>query len=69
MPVADYQGLSDYIDMLTIVRDRIVTMIKTGKSPEEIMAAKPTAEYDEKMVDPTTLINRAYIGLTHRFVN
>lgn len=68
-PVSDYQELSDYIDMLTVVRDRMVTMIKTGKSLEEIMAAKPTAEYDEKMGDPTTLINRAYVSLTHRFVN
>ena len=68
-PVSDYQELSDYIDMLTVVRDRMVTMIKAGKSLEEIMAAKPTAEYDEKMGDPTTLINRAYVSLTHRFVN
>ena len=68
-PVSDYQGLSDYINMLTVVRDRIVTMIKAGNSLEEIMAAKPTAEYDEKMDDPTRLINRAYVSLTHRFVD
>ena len=68
-PVSDYQGLSDYINMLTVVRDRIVTMIKAGNSLEEIMAAKPTAEYDEKMDDPTRLITRAYVSLTHRFVD
>ena len=67
-PVSDYQGLSDYIDMLTVIRDRMVTMIKAGKSLEEIIAAKPTADYDGKMGDPTMLINRAYASLTHRFV-
>ena len=41
VPVSDYQGLSDYIDMLTVVRDRIVTLIKAGKSLEEIMAENP----------------------------
>ena len=69
VPVSDYQELSDYTDILTIVRDRIVTLIKAGKSLEEIMAAEPTAEYDEKMGDPTMLINQTYVGLTHRFVN
>ena len=69
VPVSDYQELSDYTDILTIVRDRIVTLIKLGKSLEEIMAAEPTAEYDEKMGDPTMLINQTYVGLTHRFVN
>lgn len=68
-PVSDYQGLSDYIDMLTVIRDRLVMMIKSGKSLEEIIAAKPTAEYDSQMGDPTMLINRAYVSLTHRFVN
>ena len=68
-PVSDYQGLSDYIDMLTVIRDRLVSLIKAGKSLEEIMTAKPTVEYDEKMGDPTALINRAYVSLTHRFHN
>ena len=68
-PISDYQGLADYIDMLSVIRDRMVAMIKEGKSMEEIMASKPTAEYDAKMGDPTMLINRAYMSLTHKFVN
>ena len=68
-PVSGYQGLSDYVDMLTVIRDRIVSMIKAGKALEEIMASKPTAEYDGKMGDPTMLINRIYVSLTHKFVD
>lgn len=68
-PIAGYQNLADYIAMLTVIRDRIVELIKQGKTLEEVMAAKPTAEYDEKMGDPTLLVNRAYISLTHKFVN
>ena len=68
-PLSDYQGLSDYIDMLTVIRARMVKLIKEGMSLAEIIAVKPTAEYDGQMGDPTMLINRAYVSLTHRYVD
>ena len=63
-PVTDYQALVDYIDMLTVIRDRIQAMIDDGKSLEEIIAARPTREFDEQQGDPATLLNRAYTSLT-----
>ena len=65
-PVTDYQALSDYIDMLTVIRDRIVKLIESGATLEEVYAAKPTAEYDEAQGDNTLVVNRAYMSLTHR---
>jgi glyoxylase-like metal-dependent hydrolase (beta-lactamase superfamily II) len=62
-PVTDYLALVDYVDMLTVVRDRIQSMIDDGKGLEAIMAAKPTAEFDEKYGDPTMLVDRAYASL------
>lgn len=62
-PVADYQTLVDYIDMLTVVRDRMQALIDTGESLEEIIAAKPTAEFDERYGDPAMLVDRAYASL------
>ena len=62
-PVTDYQALVDYIDMLTVVRDRIQAMIDDGKGLEEVVAAKPTAEFDERYGDPTMLVDRAYASL------
>ncbi len=62
-PVTDYQALVDYIDMLTVVRDRIAGMIADGRSLEDVMAAKPTAEFDERYGDPTMLVDRAFTSL------
>ena len=42
---ADYQR---FHDMLKTVRDRIVPMIKAGKSQKDVQAAKPTKDFDEK---------------------
>jgi cyclase len=63
-PVTDYQALVDYIDMLTVVRDRIVEMIGKGASLDAVIAAKPSAEFDSRYGDPTMLINRAYTSLS-----
>ena len=63
-PVTDYQALVDYIDMLTVVRDRIRDMIEEGKSLVEVVAARPTAEFDERYGDPGLLVNRAYASLS-----
>lgn len=62
-PVTDYQALVDYIDMLTVVRDRIQTLIDAGKGLEEVVAAKPTAEFDEHYGDPAMLVDRAFASL------
>jgi glyoxylase-like metal-dependent hydrolase (beta-lactamase superfamily II) len=62
-PVTDYQALRDYTDMLSVVRDRIAAMIGAGKTLEEVVAASPTAEFDERYGDPTRLVNRAYRSL------
>ena len=67
-PISDYQGLADYIEMLTIIRKRMMTLINKGASLEEVYAAKITKEWDKKQGDPTRLINRAYMSLTHRIL-
>jgi cyclase len=61
--VSSYQDLSDFTDMLVIVRDRVAELIVDGASLEEVIAAKPTAQWDELRGDPTLLLNRAYASL------
>lgn len=68
-PVSDYQGLADYIAMLSDIRERMMALIEDGATLEEVYAAKPTAAYDAKMGDNTGFINRAYMSLTHRVVS
>ena len=44
----------------------MVSLVDEGKSLEDVYAAKPTADFDEKMGDNTGFINRAYMSLTHK---
>ncbi|MCZ6643559.1 MAG: MBL fold metallo-hydrolase [Gammaproteobacteria bacterium] len=64
-PVTDYAALAAYIDMLKTVRDRISKLIDSGADLEAVIAAKPTAGYDETYGDPGLLVNRAYTSLTN----
>lgn len=40
--------LAEYLQMLRVVHARLETLIGEGKSLEEVIAAKPTAEFDEQ---------------------
>jgi cyclase len=62
--VSSYADLQAYIAMLSAVRDRIAAMIEDGMELDEILAARPTGEFDERYGDPAMLIDRAYHSLT-----
>jgi glyoxylase-like metal-dependent hydrolase (beta-lactamase superfamily II) len=47
-PLARKPELRAFRDMLAEVRDRINPLVQSGKSLEEVIAAKPTRELDEK---------------------
>jgi cyclase len=57
---ADVQALND---MCNTLRDRFLKLMKQGLGPKEMIAAKPTKEYDEKWGDPELFIASAYRGL------
>jgi cyclase len=44
--VADEADVVEYRDMVTIIRDRIMSMIEMGMTLAQVQAAKPTADYD-----------------------
>lgn len=46
-PLSNLEGLTKYRDMLVTVRDRIKSQIKEGKTLEEVLASKPTADFDK----------------------
>nr|WP_254305838.1 MBL fold metallo-hydrolase [Sphingopyxis sp. BSNA05] len=67
-PVTDRAKLARYIEVLTIIQGRVQALIDDGKSLTEIMAAKPTADFDEEfqaneMMLPSFL-SRVYASLT-----
>ena len=45
-PLGGKRELLAYRDILTKVRDRVAALIKKGKSREQVIAAKPSAEWD-----------------------
>lgn len=44
--ICDENDVVDYRDMLTIVRDRLLSMMKRGMALQQIQAARPTMDYD-----------------------
>jgi cyclase len=63
-PVADAKALADYVAMLTTIRDRMSALIASGATLEQVEAAQPTSEWDERKGDPANFLNRAYLSLT-----
>jgi cyclase len=44
--VSDEADVVEYRDMVTIIRDRIKSMIEMGMTLQQVQAAQPTADYD-----------------------
>jgi len=63
-PVANAQALADYVAMLTTIRDRMNTLIASGATLKQIVAAQPTSEWDERKGDPASFLDRSYLSLT-----
>ena len=65
-PVSTYDGLAEYVSMLKTIRDRMSSLIRSGYSLEQIVAARLTSDWDETKGDPTMLLDRAYASMTRR---
>jgi glyoxylase-like metal-dependent hydrolase (beta-lactamase superfamily II) len=46
--ICDEADVVEYRDMVTIIRDRILDMIRKGMTLEQVKAARPTLEYDPR---------------------
>ena len=57
---ADLQALRD---MCATVRDRMIDLLKKGTGPKEMVAAKPTKDFDAKWGDPELFVLNGYRGL------
>ncbi|HET9475704.1 MAG TPA: MBL fold metallo-hydrolase [Steroidobacteraceae bacterium] len=64
-PLGNKAELQAYHDMLVVVRDRIAKLVKAGKTQEQVLAARPTKEFEEKYAGPNfnaeQWIGRAYV--------
>jgi cyclase len=65
-PLGNKAELQAFHDMLVVVRDRVAKLVKAGKSQEDVVAARPTREFEDKYADGPSFnaaewIGRAYV--------
>jgi glyoxylase-like metal-dependent hydrolase (beta-lactamase superfamily II) len=68
-PLSDRDGVLAYRNMLAAVRDRIAKLIQEGKTLEQVLEAKPTAEFDKAMapdIPAEVFVKIVYGDLTKR---
>jgi len=51
--LCDEADVTEYRDMITILRDRVADLIEKGKSLAEVKAARLTRDYDGRYSQPT----------------
>ena len=63
-PVLGYDDLGAYIEMLETMAERLSAMIDQGMTLDEIIAANPSADFDERFGNPLLFITKAYESLS-----
>ena len=56
--IVDRAGLTAHRDMILAIRDKIAPMVQQGKTVEEVIASKPTSDYDAKVPTAATTSER-----------
>jgi cyclase len=46
--ISDLADVTYYRDMVTIIRDRVQDLVKKGRTLEQVKAAKPTSDYENR---------------------
>lgn len=49
-PIGNRQDLIYHREMIMVVRDRVATLLKQGKTREQVLAARPTVDFDGKVL-------------------
>jgi glyoxylase-like metal-dependent hydrolase (beta-lactamase superfamily II) len=66
-PIGNTSRLIEYRDVLVAIREKVADLKKVGKSLDEAVAAKPTADFDAKwggsIIDGNFFTRRVYAGV------
>ena len=60
-PTVDRTAVTAHRDMVIALRDKVAGLVKEGKTQEQVVAAKPTADFDAKVQQPGTTGDR-FVG-------
>jgi glyoxylase-like metal-dependent hydrolase (beta-lactamase superfamily II) len=65
--VGDKRNLAEYDEMMRTVREKVAVLKRQGRSVSETVAAKPSAEFDQKWgggwIGPKTFVELVYRGV------
>jgi glyoxylase-like metal-dependent hydrolase (beta-lactamase superfamily II) len=69
-PVVGFKEIQQQLAMFPVVRDRILSAIRAGKTLEEVVASKPTADFDQGRmggaITPDRFVTLVYTDLSRR---
>ena len=62
-PIQTRAGLQAESDMLAAMKDRLTKLMKQGMGPKDMIAARPSKDFDEKWGNPELFLSNAYRGM------
>jgi cyclase len=69
-PVIGFKEIQSQLVMFTAVRDRVLAAIRAGKTMEQVVASKPTADFDQGRmggaITPDRFVSLVYTDLARR---
>ena len=60
--IVDKAAVAAHKAMMVAVRDKVAPLVRQNKSQEEVVAAKPTAEFDSKVTGATPMTADRFVG-------
>ncbi len=57
------EDVIEFRDMILVVKDRVAELVERGRTIEQVLAANPTAEFDEKWGDAERFLRGVYAGV------
>jgi len=69
-PVIGFKEIQQQLDMFAAVRDRVLSAIRAGKTLEQVVASKPTADFDQGRmggaITPDRFVTLVYTDLSRK---
>jgi cyclase len=60
--IVDKSAVTDHKAMMVAVRDKVAALVRQNKTQEEVVAAKPTADFDSKVTGATAMTADRFVG-------
>ena len=69
-PIIGFKEIQQQLEMFAAVRDRVATAIRAGKTVEQVVASKPTADFDQGRmggaITPDRFVTLVYTDLSRK---